>query len=101
MRRSHDQRIAEPRTYRTMRTSVEAALAVIAAAVLTLASLYIPATVRLVYPGSEDCTLGCDFVAAGWPLPYLVDGHGLSPQGSVWLIGGLTGEDIFLPSRMA
>jgi len=48
----------------------------------------------MVYPYSEDCAKGCEFVAGGWPFRYLVDSHGLSPAGSVSLILGLTGDDI-------
>jgi len=59
----------------------------------TLLSSLVPREVNAVIPGSEDCQAGCTFVAAGWPLAYLVDGHGLSPGGSVSLIMGLTGDD--------
>ena len=38
-------------------------------------------------------TLLSSFVAAGWPLAYLVDHHGISPQGSVSLILGFLGDD--------
>jgi hypothetical protein len=78
-----------------------AVLVIAVAAVATLASTVVPASVRLVYPGTMDCEQGCNFVAAGWPWPYLVDSHGISVQGSVSLTGGLTGEDIFFPGRIA
>ena len=61
--------------------------------VATLASSLVPREVFAVIPGSEDCVQGCTFVAAGWPFAYLVDAHGLSPGGSVSLLGGLIGAD--------
>jgi len=84
-----------------MRTRVAALLIAAAAAVATLVSTAVPASVHLVYPGTMDCEQGCDFVAAGWPWPYLVDSHGISVRGSVSLSGGLTGEDIIIPGRIA
>lgn len=83
-----------------MRIRAVALLAVIAAAA-TLASSTVPASVHLVYPGTMDCERGCDFVAAGWPWPYLVDCHGISVVGAVSLSGGLVGEDILRPGHMA
>lgn len=65
----------------------------------TLASTLLPATVRVVYP--ESCEQGCDFVAAGWPFPYLVDHPGISPTGSVSLINGLLGVDMMRPGALA
>jgi hypothetical protein len=59
----------------------------------TLLSSLVPREVNAVIPGSEDCEAGCTFVAAGWPLAYLVDHHGISPRNSVSLVLGLTGED--------
>jgi hypothetical protein len=84
-----------------MRIHLAALLIAVAAAVATLASTAVPASVHLVYPGTMDCEQGCNFVAAGWPWPYLVDSHGISVYGSVSLSGGLTGEDIIFPGRMA
>lgn len=49
----------------------------------TLLSSIAPREMDAVIPGSEDCQAGCTFVAAGWPLAYLVDHHGISPHGSV------------------
>ena len=66
----------------------------ILAAGATVASSLIPGRVRAVYPGSMDCQNGCDFIAAGWPFPYLVDHPGISPIGSVSLSGGVIGEDL-------
>lgn len=59
----------------------------------SLATSLVPGHVRVVYPGSEDCQQGCDFVAGGWPFRYLVDSPGVSPFGSVSLLG----EDIIRP----
>ena len=60
---------------------------------LSLLSSWVPARVIDVVPGSEDCHAGCLAAAAGWPLPYIVDGLGLSPGGSADLIGMLLGLD--------
>jgi len=76
-------------------------LASTAAAVATLASTAIPGHVRAVYPGSMDCQQGCEFVAAGWPFPYLVDHPGISPTRSVSLINGVLGVDLIWPGAMA
>lgn len=54
-----------------------------------------------VVPGSEDCNNGCLAAAAGWPVPYIVDGHGLSPHGSADFIGMLFGIDRLDGSRAA
>ena len=59
----------------------------------TLLSSLVPRKVDAVIPGSMNCESGCTFVAAGWPLAYLVDHHGISPQGSVSLILGFLGDD--------
>ncbi|MEO8655129.1 MAG: hypothetical protein ABI409_13470 [Ramlibacter sp.] len=64
------------------------------AAATTLASSVISGRVRAFYPGSMDCALGCEFVAGGWPFPYLVDHPAISPTGSVSLVNGLLGVDI-------
>lgn len=66
---------------------------------IALASCLVPREVVLSIPGSLDCVQGCSFAAAGWPLPWLVDHHGISPRGSVSLIDGLLGVDhIRLPA---
>ena len=78
-----------------------AVLLIAVGAVATLASTVVPASVHLVYPGTMDCEQGFNFIAAGWPWPYLVDSHGISVQGSVSLTGGLSGEDIIFAGRMA
>ena len=70
-------------------------LVLIAAIATALASSVVPGHVRVAYPGSMDCQQGCDVVAAGWPFLYLVDEPGLSPVGSVSLVGGLLGLDTF------
>ena len=59
----------------------------------TLLSSLVPRKVDAVIPGSMDCETSCTFVAAGWPLAYLVDHHGISPRGSVSLVLGFLGED--------
>ena len=59
----------------------------------TLLSSWVPGQVIDVVPGSEDCHTGCNAAAAGWPYPYIVDGHGLSPHGSADLAGLLIGID--------
>ena len=59
----------------------------------TLLSSLIPRKVDAVIPGSMDCETRSTFVAAGWPLEYLVDHHGISPRGSVSLILGFLGDD--------
>ena len=59
----------------------------------TLFSSLVPREVNAVIPGSEDCEAGCTFVAAGWPMAYLVDHHGISPHGSVSLVEGFIGVD--------
>lgn len=65
----------------------------LAALFTTLLSSLVPREVDAVIPGSEDCEAGCTFVAAGWPLAYLVDHHGISPRNSVSLVLGFTGDD--------
>ncbi|HEX8614172.1 MAG TPA: hypothetical protein VF800_23080 [Telluria sp.] len=59
----------------------------------TLVSSCVANQVIDVVPGSEDCHAGCKAAAAGWPYPYIVDGHGLSPHGSADLMGLLMGID--------
>lgn len=76
------------------------ALVSVSAATAALASSAVPGSVRAVYPGSMDCAQGCQFVAGGWPFPYLVDHPGISPVGSVSLLGGLLGEDIIWPGSL-
>jgi len=79
----------------------KALLVSVLAAGATLASSAISDKVRATYPGSMDCAQGCDFVAAGWPIPYLVDHPGISPTGSVSLVEGLLGVDIIWPGSLA
>jgi hypothetical protein len=75
-------------------------LVTVLAAVSALASTVIPGTVQVAYPGTEDCAKGCNFVAAGWPFPYLVDHPVISPIGSVSLVQGLLGVDLIQPVPM-
>lgn len=56
-------------------------------------SSLVPREADVAVPGSMDCEAGCTFVAAGWPLAYLVDRHGTSPSGSVSLLLGFLGDD--------
>ena len=60
---------------------------------MCIVSSCIHGTVVDVVPGSEDCNTGCLAAAAGWPVAYIVDGHGLSPHGSADFIGVLLGLD--------
>ena len=75
-------------------------LVAVLAAAATLASSAIPGRVRAAYPGSMDCQQGCEFVAAGWPFPYLVDHPGISPTGSVSLVNGMLGVDLIWPGPL-
>ena len=76
-------------------------LVLVVTAGLTFASSVIPGEVRLAYPGSMDCQLGCNYVAGGWPFPFLVDQPGVSPVGSVSLSGGVLGEDLIRYGSLA
>ena len=67
-------------------------VALVAALVSGLSSC-IAGKVIDVVRGSEDCDTGCLAAAAGWPIAYVVDGHGLSPHGSADFIGMLLGLD--------
>ena len=44
-------------------------------------------------PARESCER--PMVAAGFPLPYVIDYHGISPAGSADLAGALLGMDLF------
>lgn len=52
------------------------------ALVLTYLSLLVPAQTQVVRPEIMGCEQGCPVVAAGFPMPYVVDGI-ISPVGSV------------------
>jgi hypothetical protein len=65
-------------------------LAVIAAAA-TLASTAVSGRVTAIQLGNAHCENECDFLAAGWPFPFPVDGPGVSPSGSVDLVGAVLG----------
>ena len=60
---------------------------------LTIMSSCVPSEVTDVVSGSEDCSTGCMAAAAGWPVAYIVDGHGLSPHGAADFIGMVVGAD--------
>lgn len=79
---------------------MRALMALIFAAAALLASSLVLGHVREVYPGSLDCQQGCEFVAGGWPFPYVFDEHGLSPVGSVELLGAILGIDYIRPGAM-
>ena len=70
-----------------------AAKLVLMSAFLSGVSSCVPGEVIDIVPGSEDCRTGCLADAAGWPVAYIVDGHGLSPHGSADFIGMLFGVD--------
>jgi hypothetical protein len=77
---------------------VLASLALATAA--TIATSAVPRLVTVTYPGTMDCQHGCNFVAGGWPFPYLIDHPGISPTGSVSLANGLLGVDIIWPGHL-
>jgi hypothetical protein len=66
---------------------------------LTAMSSCVPTKLIDIVPGSEDCNTGCLAVAAGWPVAYIVDGHGLSPHGSADFVGMLLGIDKLIGTR--
>ena len=63
------------------------------ALVLSPLSICVSGHVIDVVPGSEDCQAGCRAAAAGWPVAFIVDGHGLSPHGSADFLGFVLGLD--------
>ena len=69
---------------------------VLGALLAALLSSLVPREVVVVIPGNLGCAHGCTMAAAGWPFVYLVDHEGISPVGSVSLLG-VTGEDHFYP----
>ena len=71
------------------------------AAAATLATSTIDETVIATYPGIMGCQAGCRVAAVGWPVPYLVDYPGISPVGSVDLIGAILGIDMIWPAQLA
>jgi len=84
-----------------MRRKLKVLLVSALAAGVTLASSVVPSKVRVVYPGTLDCEQGCNFLAGGWPFPFIVDHHGISPTGSVSLFGSLIGVDIMWYGSLA
>ena len=52
------------------------------ALVLTYLSLLVPAQTQVMRPEIMGCEQGCQVAAAGFPMPYVVDGV-ISPVGSV------------------
>jgi hypothetical protein len=71
------------------------------AATLTLASSLVPGKASATQLGNPACENDCEYLAAGWPLPYIVDGPGVSPIGSVDLIGAFFGVDSIIPAALA
>lgn len=84
-----------------MRRTAKTFFVIAMAAAISLATMAVPGKVRMSYPGSMDCQQGCEFVAAGWPFPYIVDNPGISPVGSVSLSGALLGVDLVRPGAAA
>ena len=76
-------------------------LAALVALCLTLATSARQIDTMARYPDIMGCEAACEVAAAGWPFPYLVDYPGLSPVGSVSLIGALLGMDILRPGALA
>ena len=72
----------------------------VAAVILTMASSIVPGTRVEVQewdcpPAPASCAR--TVVAAGFPIPYLADYHGISPVGSVSLIQAVMGIDKIRP----
>ncbi|TEU24180.1 hypothetical protein [Alkanindiges illinoisensis] len=73
------------------------------ALILTYLSLLVPAQAQVVRPEIMGCEQGCPVVAAGFPMPFLVDGV-ISPVGSVSinpLVVLFVHLDEFVPSSFA
>jgi hypothetical protein len=75
-----------------------AAAVAVAAVIVTMASSVVPGT--RVEVQSWDCppapaSCAQTVVAAGFPIPYIADYHGISPVGSVSLVQALMGIDKF------
>lgn len=75
-----------------MKTAIWHILVALAAALL---SSLVPREVYVVLLWNMGCDHGCTMVAGGWPFVYLVDHDGISPVGSVSLLG----EDHFLAGQ--
>jgi hypothetical protein len=71
------------------------------ATTFTLASSVVPGKASAIQLGNPGCENDCEYLAAGWPLPYIVDGPGISPIGSVDLIGAFFGVDSVIPAALA
>jgi hypothetical protein len=78
-----------------MKPSKLALLAFFVAAAAALASSLVLSEVTVAYSGVLGCEQGCQFVAGGWPFPYIVDHPGISPSNSVSLVEAALGVDIF------
>ncbi|MCV2355566.1 hypothetical protein LNV09_15580 [Paucibacter sp. B2R-40] len=71
------------------------------ATVATLVSTIVPGRVSATELGMVGCENECSFLTGGWPVPFIVDGPGVSPAGSVDLLGVLLSVDTLLPKAMA
>ena len=60
---------------------------------LTAISTGVERRVVAVHPTVMGCEHGCEVVAAGWPVPFVVDNPALSPVNSVSLLMALDGGD--------
>jgi hypothetical protein len=76
-------------------------LLIVLATVATLCSTVVAGKVSAVQLGNPGCENDCDYLAAGWPYPYIVDGPGVSPIGSVDVLGVVMGVDSVFPSALA
>jgi hypothetical protein len=82
-----------------VRRRFQAFLAIALAVATALASSLVLSHVAVAYPGMVGCELGCQFLAGGWPFPYIVDHPGISPSNSISLIEALLGVDVFWPGH--
>lgn len=67
----------------------------------TLASSAVRQQTVARYADIDGCVSGCEVVAAGWPLPYIVDHPGLSPAREASLAGAVLGVDRWRPEALA
>ena len=68
--------------------------------VATLASTFIEGGVSAIQLGNPGCENECNYLAVGWPFPYIVDGPGVSPVGTVSIFGALIGVDTLFITAM-
>jgi hypothetical protein len=82
-----------------MPTRLQTTIAVLLAILASLTTSAVNSQVVVAYSGVMGCELGCNFIASGWPFPYIVDHPGISPTGSVSLVGAILGVDIIRPGH--